>query len=574
MLALFFSVRSGVLAAETSLPTNKFGIHLAVPSDEDIARAATLVNGQDGAYGYLTLVIHDDQRDVQYWQDVFNKLRRAKLIPIVRLATHPEGENWKAPSVDDAEGWASFLNSLNWVTQERHVILFNEPNHAAEWGGNVNAEQYGLVARAFVAKLKAASPDFVIMLAGLDLAAPQALPTYGDAYTFLQNATSALCRGRTQSACSADIDAISSHAYPNPGFVGSPYDTGRTSIRGYEAEITWFKTFFGKEYPVYITETGWDSNKIAPTTVASYFQYAFTAVWLPDDRVRAVTPFILNYQGEPFLGFSFLDLSTAQPKPQYTAIKNMQKVYGQPRVRDTALLVERDNTLDLVESSRTPIFVTVTNTGQAVWETGLYALQAESTLNNVVGNTIVPFAVEPGRSITLSLTLTTTAVPRDQKSEVTIAFRKIKDTPVRTIASLTKSITIHEKPSARVTAQLFSKGLSTGSDFELQVFDERERLVFRQKKFPITLGVGTIEGLPDVVPGKTYRFVLLKPYYLPRQIVQKVVDGENALAFDTLVPLDFDEDGALTIGDVRGLFVQRAHRDMSFSQKFNLLLPF
>jgi len=50
---------------------NKFGVHIAVPSEEDIEKAAELVNSNSGEYGYITIVIQDDRRDVTYWQSIF-----------------------------------------------------------------------------------------------------------------------------------------------------------------------------------------------------------------------------------------------------------------------------------------------------------------------------------------------------------------------------------------------------------------------------------------------------------------------------------------------------------------------
>lgn len=44
-------------------PNNKIGIHLAIPSHEDLSKAAELVNSSNGDWGYVTLVIHEDDLD-------------------------------------------------------------------------------------------------------------------------------------------------------------------------------------------------------------------------------------------------------------------------------------------------------------------------------------------------------------------------------------------------------------------------------------------------------------------------------------------------------------------------------
>ena len=117
------------------------------------------------------------------------RIREKHLIPIIRLATQPEGENWRAPNPEDASAWAEFLNKLHWVVKDRYIILFNEPNHGTEWGGAVDPVRYGQIAADFAYALKQKSPDFRIMLAGFDLAAPQSPPNYYDAYQYIQEAS-------------------------------------------------------------------------------------------------------------------------------------------------------------------------------------------------------------------------------------------------------------------------------------------------------------------------------------------------------------------------------------------------
>src|SRR5690606_12585759 len=91
-----------VLAQEEN-PNNKFGIHLAQPHDEDLDRADELVNSSGGEWGYITLVIQENDRDVNKWQGIMDKLRERKLIPIIRLATQPENSNWRRPSSEEAK---------------------------------------------------------------------------------------------------------------------------------------------------------------------------------------------------------------------------------------------------------------------------------------------------------------------------------------------------------------------------------------------------------------------------------------------------------------------------------------
>ena len=413
------------------------------------------------------------------------------------------------------------------------------------------------------------------MLAGLDLSAPEARTSYADAYFFLKESKTAFCESLTtndQIKCGDYIDAISSHAYPNPGFVGSPYETGRKSIKGYETEIAWFKELFdGKDYPVYITETGWDSSKLAHTTVASYYEYAFNSVWLPDDRVKAVTPFILNYQGQPFLGFSLLELGSLSPKAQFIRIQGMTKTKGQPEIVDKAKIAGNIPN-DFVELGRSVVSVSVSNIGQSIWgNTSSYSVRVVSSPYILSGKAALPSSIEPFKSTSIFVPIYSQDVEKDVPGVLTIELVR-GDNAV--VGKLQKTFILHPQPSVVIKASMMSKGLSSGEDFELQVFDKDEKLVYRKNNLKITLGTVKIDELPNVVPGGTYRFVLLKPYYLPRQVMTQVLNGENTVEFDQLLPLDMNKDGALTLGDVQGLFMKRNTQDLGIMEKINLFLPF
>ncbi|MDZ7587076.1 MAG: hypothetical protein U0946_04920, partial [Patescibacteria group bacterium] len=153
-----------------TVSNNRFGIHILEP--EDLLPAAKLVNSQGGDWGYVTLIIRQNDRKIAKWQTVFDQLRRLHLIPIVRLATESEKNYWVIPKTQDIDAWVDFLNSLNWVVKNRYVILFNEPNHALEWGKTLNLQEYAAIVREFHQKLKFASDDFFILPAGFDTAAP------------------------------------------------------------------------------------------------------------------------------------------------------------------------------------------------------------------------------------------------------------------------------------------------------------------------------------------------------------------------------------------------------------------
>src|SRR3989344_1646363 len=89
VLLMSFFLAAGSVSAVFS-PNNKVGIHLAVPSDEDVQKASDLVNSPGEKWGYGTLVIQENGPNHDKWQGVFDNLRKKRRIPIRRIGTEPE----------------------------------------------------------------------------------------------------------------------------------------------------------------------------------------------------------------------------------------------------------------------------------------------------------------------------------------------------------------------------------------------------------------------------------------------------------------------------------------------------
>ncbi len=319
----------GILFAQVTaaqvVDNNIFGMHSSVTTEQELTEIAQLVNSSGGSWGYVTVVIQETDRDTGKWTTLFNKMSELKLIPIVRLATQAQGSNWKRPTTTDASSWADFLDSLPWPTKDRYVVLFNEPNHGQEWGGSVSPENYGEVARAFAIQLETKDPDFFVMLAGFDSAAPSQNPAYEDQVTFLNRMITRF----SVNEINQYISGWSSHSYPNPGFRGKPTDTGRNSIQNYRWELSWLRGKGIKDMPVFITETGWPRSSVNEETQAHYITQAFRDVWFRDSRVRAVTPFIFNYETAPFQVWSWKKIGGGY-YAQYNDIFNLPKIRGAP----------------------------------------------------------------------------------------------------------------------------------------------------------------------------------------------------------------------------------------------------
>lgn len=530
-------------------PNNKFGIHLAQPHIEDFSKVKELVNSNGGDWGYITLVIQENDRNKEKWQEIFDQLRQYHLIPIIRLATRPEGENWRRPEKQDAQSWVDFLDSLNWVVKNRYIILFNEPNHGSEWGGEVDEKSYAEVSLEFAKKLKEKNKDFFIMLAGFDASAPSWPPGMEDEETFLRRIFS-FTVNNFQFSIINYIDGWAAHSYPNPGFSGSPYATGRGTVRTYEWELELFRSLgINKELPVFITETGWKRG--GEETVADNFQTAYDQIWLPDERVMAVTPFVFDYQGPPFLEFSWKKYNSQDFYQQYYTVQSLAKLKGEPEQIEKGWINYRLPT-DLVVQSTYHFKIKLNNLGQAVWDKD-YGYQLNQ-FNRSSRSDSAQFLfddlkdINPFEEKDVYFTL---------KTNEDLGKKKTKFILQKNDKNILKSedwnFNILPLPALKFATNFFPWGKGKGNNYEIQIFDVDDRLVFKKKGLSVKQGIGQLKDIQNIALDELYRVVLLKPYYLPRQNFVVFKKDDNKIKFKSLLPFDFNNDGAFNFKDVQKL---------------------
>ncbi len=361
---------------------NIFGLHLTQTSDID--PAVNIINSSGGDWGWLTITIRTDQLDKNAWQEFFNKCRQFHLIPLIRLATGVQNQNWIKPTKQDIDQFVYFLDSLNWPTANQHIILFNEVNRSDEWGDLADPIQYADIATYASQKFKQKNPNFFIISAGLDLSAPAKPPTYISADNFYRQIID------SQPDFFQHIDGLASHSYPNPSFIGKSTHTGRFSIKGYLWEIEYLKALgITKDLPVFITETGWphregisnDNTFYTSNTSAEFLAQALN-IWSKDNKVKAVTPFIFNYPYEPFDHFSWLD-GQQNLYPSYQAIVQLPKQINQPDQITKLEIAKVKLPLIILPDHQYQAKVYLKNVGQSIWskdEKG-FCLSPQSTQN-------------------------------------------------------------------------------------------------------------------------------------------------------------------------------------------------
>jgi hypothetical protein len=548
IVSLLFSHPTPVHATYDPLAVsnNKFGIHIA--DTGDLRDAASLVNSSAGDWGYVTLVIQDGDRNVGKWQEIMNTMRRIHLIPIVRLATHPEGDKWKIPQKEDAPRWADFLSTLNWPVENRYVVLFNEPNHAKEWGGTINPEEYADVSLTYAKTLKEKSADFFILPAGFDSSATSDGNTM-DIEQFIKRMAA------FKPEFFPILDGWTSHSYPNPGFSGLPFATGKGTIASFLWELQFLNSLgISKPYPVFITETGWAHNQgkyqkigLTPENVGNNLVLASSGVWT-DPRIVAITPFLLNYQGSPFDNFSWKKLGSSEFHPQYEMYQKLKKSKGAPNQHESFSLKEPIFPDRLVTNSTYTLEGELENTGQGI-------------VDPADGYDISVDGLQKGFSFLPE------ALPKLEPNEKGIVRVHIKTPMEEGVQHITfsvkhgqKKVIVEEKdltlippPTITLSIQLGLKKESNIDHVLVLVYDHKDTLLHKFQDLTLVDGKISVTGLYNMIPGKSYRIVSIVPFYLPRQHIATLTEGRMKVTMKRLLPFDFNNDGTFNVRDVPSL---------------------
>jgi uncharacterized membrane protein (UPF0127 family) len=306
-----------------SVDNRRLGVHILHP--DEVETAAAFVNAGGKQWGYVTVPIQATNRDFVTWHEFFRKAGELQVIPIVRLATWVHGDTWSIPTDREILYYANFFNHMPWPTKNRYIVVFNEPNHAKEWGMSISPEQYAEKLRYTLQVFKQHHEDFFMLPAAMDWAAPDLEGTMS-AGKFLEQMVAA------DPDLLKDVDGWTAHAYPNPEFSGKPTDTHERSIVSYRREVQFLQQHGREAIPVFITETGWSNQLLSPETIGEYWQTAFEQVW-QDDYLATINVWLLRAHDGPFGQFSLLDKQD-QPTEVYERLITLDPIKGQPPVNE------------------------------------------------------------------------------------------------------------------------------------------------------------------------------------------------------------------------------------------------
>jgi hypothetical protein len=488
-LSLFFLLVPTVQAED--LTKNKFGIHIT--DIDEAEKASNLVNSSGGDWGYVTFTISSNDRKLDKWQDRMNVYNEKHLIPIVRLATFGNGNNWVKPSKDDPHDWAEFLNSLYWPTKKKIVMIGNEPNHGAEWEGQTNPQEYARFLHDTIGELKRLDQNFFVLNAGFDSSTPQQPPAYMDQVFFMD------AMNKEIPGIFSELDGWSSHSYPNPGFSGKPTDLGRGTIADYAWELELLRTKFGvtKNLPVFITETGWivknsdhPSIRLDEDVAATYYQYAFEHIWLPDARVIAVTPFLLSYKEALFSHFSWLHPDNSETA-FYGIIRGLPKQANAPTRDNKSVITRVSIPVEITQQNENIATVAFKNSGNSIWtQSDGYTLSRDDRDNLIKRNDFqIPSntKVYPGQTHVFRFTLYSESI-LDKSS---IGFQMVKgDEPFG--EKLYVPIHIYKNPS--LTVKVTNPSESDISSVQIMFIGAKDSDTINEAQIPTTGTIGTFKS--------------------------------------------------------------------------------
>ena len=187
---------------------------------------------------------------------------RQGLTVVARLDIVPE---WARPrdSSDrylDQEHYVDYANYVAAFLQRyrpygvRHVLIWNEPNLAFEWGRRApDPESYAALLREVYPRAKAAAPDAVVIAGGLS---PQT--DSGDGSERLSDLT---YLARLYHAGAAPyFDMLAAHAYGAQSAPQTPPDSATVNFRRVELLHAIMSTFGDQKKQVIITEGGWNDS--------------------------------------------------------------------------------------------------------------------------------------------------------------------------------------------------------------------------------------------------------------------------------------------------------------------------
>lgn len=311
-----------------------------------LEEAAKLVNSNGGDWGYILIpynILESNPGQEKVWNERFRLLCNRHVLPIIQLF-----HSGKVPTDQQTAKAAEFLSELEWPTKIKIITVYNETNAAEYWDNKINPKSYAHVLNQTITELKKRDQNFFVLNGALNTSAVKEKITtdlgvnteYLDAETYMKRMNAAV------PGIFKKLDGWAAHAYPNPHYLGKPLDLRPSdrpefeiyqgTMSSYKYDLELLKPYGAGNLPIFITEMGWPhregttihSEYLPASTVADYYRTIYQQVYMQDDRVIAVIPFIIRLDGG-LDNFAFVT-KDGKKYPQYNAIFNLKKNAGRP----------------------------------------------------------------------------------------------------------------------------------------------------------------------------------------------------------------------------------------------------
>jgi len=516
---------------------NKYGVHLISPTDEEIQNAcrflanANPTGDEEGWGGKLILTLVKGQTDsdtVQRWHDISRNEGCILIHPIKNSFGDPY---WKPIDQDTITFFVELFKDLRPSSKHLFVILGNEVNRGDEWGGTCDGGAYARIAKSAAQQLKEAVPNIQIGLAGLDGYAPDS-SFYCSQDKFLRDMVAA-----EPQLVDDYIDFQVVHEYPNADMTGSLQNL-------WLDEKNLLKSLgVKKDLPIVVSEIAWKRHRglSAPESAA---RLADGMADLNDrPEIWAITPFVYKFCGQPFEPFSLIDCAGDKPNVVFNAVVGLPKVKGDPEHvhkgrSQTSLIPE------IIGNTDYEFELQIINQGTDVWRgiSGDYSLKL---FGPVVRSSFSSFhRVRPEGILRTNFRINAGDVQGCPDFRVAL----MKDGRVLLDLFSWKPCVVPH-PDIKLSLATFPGNAYNGVG-QMQIFDPNEKMIFAQQA-NVTDGVAEIKSVTGVRFEDLYRVVWLSPGNLPVQIVDvSFHKGVNELKTSLLLPIDRDQDGALSLSDV------------------------
>lgn len=348
-----------LLAVTTpALAQNKFGVmtHLTAPSYDIGAAARYMENASRmaGDWGWVRQYVTADPNEIDSDITYLLLARAHRLTPVLYIqdlaeehVVYHEDRSLK-PRPDADGGYSAVAASVaEWVrrveaagVQIPYLELWNEPNLGYGWAQQPDPAEYARYHMAVARAVREVSPETIILNAALSPSSGTEDNGDGrqgevgdknlDSFYFIHRMM------ETEPELPSMIDLWSSHPYP----LNQPptHNASRYTASGHQWELRELDRY--DFHPkVLITETGYrlddqpnmDFPKVTDETRVAWLVWAYFAVWLPDEDVVGVCPFLL---GDPLWketgqwdAYSYID-DAMRARPILDAVASLPRTPG------------------------------------------------------------------------------------------------------------------------------------------------------------------------------------------------------------------------------------------------------